>query len=153
MTNNKTLLIIFFIALAVVIIMMFNYKNSNCVKIKTNLTNLTNSKDPTESIESLNSNESTKINELNKITLYYTNRCGHCKQFKPEWNIVKNKYKNTNKGLTFVEINCDENSSLCFNIQGLPFIMLELENNEKHEYTDYPRTAESLEKFLSYHLG
>ena len=104
----------------------------------------------TDSDVSSNSTTSTSDQNQtkNKITLYYADWCGHCKQFKPEWTIVKNNY--TGNDLTFIEVNCGTNPETCSSagINGFPAVYLEKSGGEKYQYTSYPRTAKSLVDFI-----
>lgn len=43
-----------------------------------------------------------------KAILYYTDWCGHCKNFKPKWNKIKMSKILKNKGIDLTEINVGE---------------------------------------------
>jgi thiol-disulfide isomerase/thioredoxin len=77
-----------------------------------------------------------------KMILFYSDSCGHCKTFKPEWQRIKDS------GLaTTSEINCEKDSASCnsYNIQGYPTILVE-SGFSTTEYSG-PRTMDSLIKF------
>jgi len=68
-----------------------------------------------------------KKTENKKITLYYTDGCTHCLEFKPVWHRLKNKIS-----IPAFEVNCSymENPP----VNKFPTIMLEM-NNRQIEYT------------------
>jgi thioredoxin-like negative regulator of GroEL len=79
-----------------------------------------------------------------KLILFYSDQCGHCTAFKPEWELIKAS------GLAAtVEHNCGENSSVCssYGIQGYPTILVEC-GFSKHEYSG-PRTLDSIINFYN----
>lgn len=82
-------------------------------------------------------------NNKTKVTLYKAEWCGHCNQFKPEWEKLKNKYTKVD----YQTLDADENSSEIPNtIKGFPTIMIEQNGNEQ-EYVGQ-RKADAIESFL-----
>lgn len=87
-----------------------------------------------------------------KIVLYYSNRCIHCKNFKPEWNkILEMNNKSLNGKKLLVKdfeasqtYNDDDynNINSTTNISGYPTILIN-NNNKWVEYAG-PRTADSI---------
>ena len=63
-----------------------------------------------------------------KIILYYSPRCGHCKNFRTTWDSYKSK--NGNK-YEFTEINCEDNN--CENVPGYPTVRVTMNNNTKQQ--------------------
>lgn len=82
---------------------------------------------------------------LNKkqVILYYADWCGHCKQFKPEWE----KFKKIAKNVTTKEFTCDNNKNGCDKIKGYPTIII-LNNGKRIEY-EGERTANALVNFIN----
>lgn len=85
------------------------------------------------------------ISPKKKITLYYANWCGHCKQFEPTWdefiNISKTKYPN----LTTEKIECSKNEK-CSNISAFPTVILETDGITKQ--FNGSRTVQGLSDFV-----
>ena len=79
---------------------------------------------------------------MTKITLYYANWCGHCRQFKPTWDGLKKTFEKNN--VEYAEFNDETNSDIIKSnhIMGFPTIKIQ---NEKGTY-DYngPRDADSI---------
>lgn len=84
-----------------------------------------------------------------KITLYYANWCGHCTNFKPEWNNFKENISEMKGGKVKVSVKEYEHSELETkggakingkDIDGYPTIKIKLikgkESNE-YDYGDY----------------
>lgn len=73
--------------------------------------------------------------KASKVILYYADWCGHCQNFKPEWNKFKQlANENGIKAVDF-EANRDAKKIAEENIDGYPTIMLEYGANKTQEYT------------------
>lgn len=83
-----------------------------------------------------------------RLVFFYANWCGHCKNMKPEWEKLKNKYSGQYQ---LQEFEADENPEVMKQnqIEGFPTVKLFKEDGSVHEYQG-DRTAESLEKFLTH---
>jgi thioredoxin-related protein len=85
------------------------------------------------------------------LTFYYADWCGHCQKFKPEWEKLKNYLKTSdlNNSLILEEIS-SENQKRCTDakIKGFPAIILQKSNGSIVQYSEYPRTFESVMNFL-----
>lgn len=101
----------------------------------------------TEDFES-NNTESETNNKI-QICLYFAEWCGHCKNFKPTWNLLKNKYKR-NKNYEFIDYDCtnsnvgdprDKNM-----VEGFPTIIIE-KNGKRIRY-EGDRSMSAIEKIL-----
>ncbi len=84
-----------------------------------------------------------------KICLYFAEWCGHCKNFKPTWNLLKNKYKK-NKNFEFIDYDCT-NSNVGDPkdkdiIEGFPTIIIE-KNGLRKKYNG-ERNINAIEKYL-----
>ena len=68
-----------------------------------------------------------------KISLYYANWCGHCKNFMPQWNALKEFLKN--KNVTYEEFEDTKDTDIISskNIQGFPTIKI-TKNNQEYDY-------------------
>jgi len=95
----------------------------------------TTPKSVTRSIQSITNDLKTKLTETMKnkpkrkftIKLFYADWCGHCKNFKPIWNELKNKYSNN---ITFIEIDCSTESPQIEYVKGYPTVSVYKNYNE-----------------------
>lgn len=110
--------------------------------------------------ESFSSNsDSSLADKQSEVLFYYADWCHHCKDAKPEWYALKEKYKKkTINGyhMIFTEIDCstttDENSKKMkkFNVNGFPTIIL-LKDDKVIHYESKP-TKDLLSEFLENNL-
>jgi glutaredoxin len=79
---------------------------------------------------------------MTKVTLYYANWCGHCKNFKLTWSSLKPYFKKYN--IEFKEYEDSENRKIMEenNINSFPTIIIE-KNKYKYEYNG-DRTVDGL---------
>lgn len=81
---------------------------------------------------------------------FYNPNCPHCVNFNPVWNQIYQKFKNI-KSLSMRAINATktENDNLTFyyNVTAFPTIIL-VTPDRNIEYSNRPRTAQELEKFV-----
>ncbi len=79
---------------------------------------------------------------MTKVTLYYANWCGHCKNFKLTWNSLKPYFQKYN--IEFKEYEDSENRKIMEenNINSFPTIIIE-KNKYKYEYNG-DRTVDGL---------
>jgi hypothetical protein len=90
----------------------------------------------------------------NKLCLYYTNQCGYCRQFLPEWKKLKSEIllSEVNNKIDVIEYNCENDKEICMNanIRGYPTVIFhKLENDEiKNISYDGPRESQSIIKFV-----
>ena len=70
---------------------------------------------------------------MTKVTLYYANWCGHCKQFKPTWDALKKVFDQNNIDHTEYEDPKDEKIIQEAGVEGFPTIRIE-KDNEEYEY-------------------
>ena len=65
------------------------------------------------------------------LILYYTNWCGYCKRFKPEWAKIMEYYKSASDPVECVSIDCEKNDKVCERdgVKGFPTIRLIDGNN------------------------
>ena len=123
--NRSNIILIIIIIIIIIVISWFicNYKN---IKI-----NGGNNNSIIKDIDNLNNKA--------RLTLYYADWCGFCKQIKPKWFNIKQKLNNQNINgiqIEMNEINGDENYEKIeqLNIEGYPTIILFKNNNSKHYY-------------------
>lgn len=103
--------------------------------------------------------KASKLSKLSKLSYYYMNGCTFCKQFKPEWEQLKRTVASTplNNIIELYENDCNENPAGCSSddrkyINGFPTVLLEKIDGSKVVYTDFPRTHNSVLKFLEENL-
>ena len=78
----------------------------------------------------------------NKVTLYYADWCGHCKNFKPIWEGLKNVFNENNIKHEEYEESKDEEVMLRENIEAYPTIIIENDSG-KYQYNG-GRDADSI---------
>lgn len=88
------------------------------------------------------------------MKLYYAEWCGHCQNFKPEWENFENNSKFKNK-INIKSVDCTDNSKVVNEnqVEGFPTVRYyPVENKEKYiEYTG-GRTFNDLEAFVGEQL-
>ena len=136
--NRSNIILIIIIIIIIIVISWFicNYKN---IKI-----NGGNNNSIIKDIDNLNNKA--------RLTLYYADWCGFCKQIKPKWFNIKQKLNNQNINgiqIEMNEINGDENYEKIeqLNIEGYPTIILFKNNNSKH-YNNPELSYETLIDFI-----
>jgi len=79
---------------------------------------------------------------MTKVTLYYANWCGHCKNFISTWNSLKPYFQKNN--IQFKDYEESQNSKIIGdnNIKSFPTIIIE-KNGIKYEYNG-ERTVDGL---------
>ena len=105
------------------------------------LENLTNFiKNPEQGVNNIQ----TGGNSPNSIMLFYADWCGHCQNFKPIWEDIKN----TNLNINFKQFNegVDVDEIKKYGIEGFPTIILETDNG-LHRFEE-SRTKSNLIKFI-----
>jgi glutaredoxin-related protein len=82
--------------------------------------------------------------KMTKISLFYSNHCIHCVNFKPEWDKMKSMFKQHN--IDYEEFNIETSRDIFEkeNIMAYPTIKIE-KNDKKYEYTG-DRRKESIFK-------
>lgn len=73
------------------------------------------------------------------IVLFYTEWCGYCKKFKPEWEKASVQMNNStinNKKVRFEKVDCDANESLAreHQVSGYPTIKILKKDKEAKDY-------------------
>jgi hypothetical protein len=84
-------------------------------------------------------------NKSINLSLYYSNQCGHCIRFKPEWNKIK-KYIDggKNKNVSYNEY--EEHEIKNKKITGFPTLLFNIKIKNKNHEIEYngERTSEKL---------
>lgn len=87
------------------------------------------------------------------VALFYADWCGHCKQFKPEFEEAMDKLNGqtdkNGKKLRLVKVDCDAQKELAseYNISGYPTVKILNDSGSVIEYKG-DRTFEGLRKYL-----
>ena len=94
------------------------------------------------------SNLSNLLKNGNWLVLYYAEWCGHCKDMKPEWDNVVNKFENSDIS-NIAEIESEYVKSLVLPpiIEGYPTIKMYNNGNEIAQFND-ERNADKIEQFV-----
>jgi len=88
------------------------------------------------------------LNNSKKVLLFYADWCGHCVQFKPKWEKLKEYFKEHDiKVEEYEHKSLDKNIMDKYSIKAFPTIKVENENNEIIEYTG-EREIEPIINFL-----
>ena len=82
-----------------------------------------------------------KSDDIKIMRFIYQDDCGHCQEFKPVWEQLKDKY--TGQSIVFEEI---DNKTLATPFEFVPTLIMEKEG-EQLEFKD-ERSLEKLSKFL-----
>ena len=87
-----------------------------------------------------------------ELYLFKAEWCGHCKNFKPEWNKLQENGKLSNK-INFITMDSEKNKKQIeeWKIEGFPTIILKQGNNAV-EY-DGQRSAKEIESFLDKNIN
>ena len=87
-----------------------------------------------------------------EILFFTLDSCGHCKNMKPAWELLKNNY-GKNQFIKLVEVNA-KNQKLVdlYNVQGFPTILYVKDEKKQTEYNG-DRSYEDLVKFLKHSMS
>jgi protein disulfide-isomerase-like protein len=86
--------------------------------------------------------------DKNNIILFYTEWCGHSRNFMPIWDELVEELNKINFNIKCVKIDCDKDKDKCikYKVNGFPTVKLIVDNKEI-EYTG-KRNVESLKEFI-----
>lgn len=85
------------------------------------------------------------------LILFKADWCGHCKQFMPVWNQIKDKYNNQNSiNIKTFDADSDKSKLQEYNIQGFPTLLL-VNNNKVIEYNG-DRDLTSVNDFINAYI-
>lgn len=137
--KNLCLIVIIIVIIVLIVYCLFSSFNQNNAPIIINR-------------ESFNETNNKKC-KLYKLVFYYTDWCGYCQKFKPEWEKFVQHVSDENiNNLVLEKIDCDKQKNQCKNITGFPTIILyddkenEINMNSNPNYT---RTKEGLINFVN----
>jgi len=92
------------------------------------------------------SNMNDNNNNKNSIYLFKADWCGHCKQFKPTWNKLKDEMSNKINFITYDSVkNAKEIKE--YNISGFPTLIIKT-GNKAIEYVG-PKNEQSIKDFIN----
>lgn len=99
--------------------------------------------------------ESTKLKPTSDkeltMALFYAEWCGHCKNFKPDWEKVKNQLDQTRINgvkINMVSIDCDKEGDLAKQYDVADFPTIKCITKDKVIEYDEDRSAEAVTKFV-----
>jgi protein disulfide-isomerase-like protein len=86
------------------------------------------------------------------IVLFYTDWCGYCKKFKPEWEKASAEMNNStinNNKVRFEKVDCDANESLAkeYQVNGYPTVKV-LRNGQEAEDFEGERSLSGIRSYL-----
>ena len=84
-------------------------------------------------------------NSDKELLFFHADWCGHCQNFKPEWE--KTKKMLDDKHISYKEINSENPEIKKYNIRGFPTLMMTNKNETEGEEYMGPREAKSVCKF------
>lgn len=84
-----------------------------------------------------------------KLLFFYTEWCGYCKQFKPEWEQIKRQF-NQSSFVELIEINGDTQKELVqsYNVPGFPTLIMETSSGEVIPFSG-ERNSNSVIEFVN----
>lgn len=86
------------------------------------------------------------------IVLFYTEWCGYCKKFKPDWEKASSEMNNStvnNKKVRFEKVDCDANESLAkeYQVNGYPTVKV-LRNGQEPEDYEGERSLSGIKNYI-----
>jgi len=95
-------------------------------------------------------NESFDYNPHKELIFFSMPGCGHCKNFKPTWDLLLKNYGNI-KDIELIEVSSNEKPELVelFEIDGFPTILYAKDNKKVSEYKG-DRSYEDLVKYMKH---
>jgi len=154
---NSTILVIILLVIILCIVCGCNYLLNNQENYNNNcncgptyaIRNGVHQVKKQENIEKMtdkNNNEN-----KNKLYLYFTEWCGHSKNFLPEWDKLVSMVESSNLKNTFdvKKINCEKDKQTCedANVRGYPTVILHKTNGQNVAYNGQ-RTAQDIMNFM-----
>ena len=125
---------------------MCKLKNKNLTELFNTLPNLSSL-----NFKNSNSNEKLTVDKNNQIIFMYADWCGHCQQFKPEWEAFEGWCKNN--GVTCKAINGGDESNgpliQKYGIEGFPTVIKCDKNGNKIKEHLGERNINALIEFVS----
>ena len=98
-------------------------------------------------------NESFDYNPHKELIFFSMPGCGHCKNFKPTWDLLLKNYGNI-KDIELIQVSSNEKPDLVekYEIQGFPTILYIKDNKKVSEYKG-DRSYEDLVKYMKYSMS
>ena len=143
--NNLIILIIILLVIIVIVLFIVNYTKSNQINALRleNFCQSSHQQNNQQNNQNKQNNKNNKEMTKNKLVLYYSQQCGHCKNFKPIWDQF---CKENNINIETVAIDC-EKEQCPDDVKGYPTVMLHKQNGQKITF-DGQRTVPALNRFL-----
>jgi len=98
-------------------------------------------------------NESFDYNPHKELIFFSMPGCGHCKNFKPTWDLLLKNYGNI-KDIELIEVSSNEKPDLVelFEVDGFPTILYVKDNKKVSEYKG-DRSYEDLVKYMKFSMS
>ena len=98
-------------------------------------------------------NESFDYNPHKELIFFSMPGCGHCKNFKPTWELLVKNYGDI-KDIELIQVSSNEKPDLVelFEIEGFPTILYVKDNKKVSEYKG-DRSYEDLVKYMTYSMS
>ena len=98
-------------------------------------------------------NESFDYNPHKELIFFSMPGCGHCKNFKPTWELLVKNYGDI-KDIELIQVSSNEKPDLVelFEIDGFPTILYVKDNKKVSEYKG-DRSYEDLVKYMKYSMS
>jgi len=95
-------------------------------------------------------NESFDYNPHKELIFFSMPGCGHCKNFKPTWDLLLKNYGNI-KDIELIQVSSNEKPELVelFKVDGFPTILYVKDNKKVSEYKG-DRSYEDLVKYMKF---
>lgn len=106
----------------------------------------------TENTQNTQNTESSNNNKKNKtVAFFHADWCGHCQQFKPEWEKIKKELELNN--VKYKEINSEDRDTVnAFKIRGFPTLMVVDDGTTNGIEYEGPRKKENFIEFVRRNL-
>lgn len=88
-----------------------------------------------------------QIGDGKEVFYFYLDTCPYCQTFTPTWEKFSQYVKNNLPNVRTTMVNCDNNSAMCQNISGVPFISMKY-NNQTYTYNGQ-KTVDGLVNFVN----
>lgn len=151
METNTVIIII--LVVIIVLLLILNYKYRNQINAKENMMStdriadlgaITRQRILAGEVPQLYAGGGNLKEPGDTIILYYTNWCGHSRNFLPIWDDF---VRRNSQNIRAIKIDCEANKDKCTNVQGFPTVKLHRADGKVVDYQG-PRSIDGLEAFI-----